>query len=80
MGSDRSGRGTTAIGSSVSSVVIPAGTFRMGAADGEGYVDDGEHPVHEVTISAFEISPTTVTNHEFAAFCEATGHVTIVRA
>ena len=49
----------------------------MGAAHGEGYVDDGEHPVHGVTISAFEISPTTVTNHEFAAFCEATGHVTI---
>jgi sulfatase modifying factor 1 len=49
----------------------------MGAADGEGYVDDGEHPVHEVTITSFEISPTTVTNREFATFCEATGHVTI---
>jgi formylglycine-generating enzyme len=76
VGSPGSGRGATAIGSSVSSVVIPAGAFRMGAADGEGYVDDGEHPVHEVSITSFEISPTTVTNREFATFCEATGHVT----
>ena len=59
------------------SVAIPEGAFRMGSPPGDGYADDGEHPVHEVTITSFEISPTTVSNREFATFCEATGHVTI---
>ena len=68
------GRGTGAMGSSVA---IPDGAFRMGSPRGDGYAGDGEHPIHEVTVTSFEISPTTVTNHEFAAFCEATGHVTI---
>lgn len=57
-------------------VEIPAGTFAMGDPFNEGYEGDGESPVHEVRVSAFRISATTVTNQEFAAFVDATGHRT----
>ena len=57
-------------------VEIPAGTFAMGDPFNEGYEDDGESPVHEVKVSKFRISATTVTNEEFAEFVEATGHRT----
>ncbi len=59
-----------------SDVEIPAGTFAMGDPFNEGYDGDGESPVHEVRISAFRISATTVTNQEFAAFVDATGYRT----
>jgi formylglycine-generating enzyme required for sulfatase activity len=36
-----------------------------------------EAPAHQVRVDAFAISPTTVTNREFAAFVDATGYVTI---
>lgn len=55
---------------------LPGGTFAMGDPFNEGYEDDGESPVHEVGVSAFRISATTVTNREFAAFVDATGHRT----
>lgn len=55
---------------------IPAGRFAMGDAFGEGYPADGETPVHEVGVSAFDIDVTTVTNDAFAAFVQATGYVT----
>ena len=38
---------------------------------------DGEGPVREVVLSPYQIAATAVTNDEFAAFAEATGHVTI---
>ncbi|MFI6348833.1 formylglycine-generating enzyme family protein [Streptomyces sp. NPDC050560] len=56
--------------------VLPGGTFRMGDAFGEGYPGDGEWPVREVAVAGFAIDTTTVTNAQFAAFTEATGHVT----
>ncbi len=49
----------------------------MGTPSGEGYDDDGEGPVHEVELSPFSIAPTTVTNADFAAFCDDTGYVTL---
>jgi formylglycine-generating enzyme required for sulfatase activity len=49
----------------------------MGSPLGDGYAADGEHPVHEVSISSFELSPTTVTNADFADFCTATGFTTL---
>ena len=58
-------------------LAIPGGTFWMGAPPGDGYAADGEGPVHEVRITAFEISATTVTNAEFADFCTATGFTTL---
>jgi formylglycine-generating enzyme required for sulfatase activity len=57
-------------------VRIPSSTFLMGNARGDGYPADGEEPVHEVTLSAYEMGATTVTNAQFAAFIEGTGYVT----
>ena len=37
---------------------------------------DGEGPIHEVTVSAFEIDRYAVSNCAFAAFVEAAGYVT----
>ena len=52
-------------------VLIPAGAFRMGGADSEGYPQDGEGPVRTVTVSNFLIDATTVTNRRFASSCAA---------
>jgi len=57
-------------------VCLPAGTFAMGDAFDEGYADDGETPVHRVTLPPFWIDETAVTNSAFAAFVKATGYVT----
>ena len=48
----------------------------MGTDDPRGYVADGEGPPHEVELAAYRIGTHTVTNAEFAAFVEATGHLT----
>ena len=53
-------------------VCIPGGTFRMGSD--RHYPE--EAPVHRVTVDGFWIDRTPVTNREFRAFVEATGHVT----
>jgi len=55
---------------------IPAGTFAMGTADRRGYAEDGEGPPHPVRLPAYRMGVHTVTNAEFAAFVEATGHRT----
>lgn len=55
---------------------IPAGTFRMGDHFDEGYPQDGETPVHGVTLPDFHLGATTVTNSQFALFIKETGHVT----
>lgn len=52
---------------------IPGGTFRMGSD--RHYPE--EKPVHRVTVDAFHIDKTPVTNREFKAFVLATGHVTV---
>ena len=57
-------------------VDLPGGSFLMGSDDPLGYPADGEGPVREVVLSPFQISSTTVTNDEFGAFVEATGHAT----
>ncbi|HWK28492.1 MAG TPA: formylglycine-generating enzyme family protein [Solirubrobacter sp.] len=54
-------------------IAIPASTFRMGSD--AHYPDEG--PVREVAVGAFRLSPYAVTNREFAAFADATGHVTV---
>jgi formylglycine-generating enzyme len=54
-------------------IAIPATTFRMGSDD--HYPE--EAPAHRVSVGAFEISATTVTNREFSAFVEETGYVTV---
>lgn len=48
--------------------------FSMGDGLAEG--DASELPVHRVRLSPFRLDATAVTNDEFAAFVDATGHVT----
>jgi formylglycine-generating enzyme required for sulfatase activity len=56
----------------VEQVFVPAGSFMMGSEDGA----DDEKPVHEVTLDAFWIDRTEVTNAQFAAFTADTGYIT----
>ncbi len=53
-------------------VAIPGGTFLMGS--NSHYPE--EKPVHRVTVDGFMMDETPVTNAQFRAFVEATGHVT----
>ena len=55
---------------------VPAGTFTMGDSSGDQNAADGETPLHDVTLDAFEIDATTVTNADFARFVEDTGYRT----
>ena len=57
-------------------VAIPAGRFTMGTDDPRGYAADGEGPAHEVELAAYRIGVHAVTNAEFAAFVDGTGHRT----
>lgn len=57
-------------------VSIPGGTYLMGTNDHQGYVADGEGPVHQVSVEPFLLAPCTVTNEEFARFVTATGYRT----
>ncbi|GAA1479124.1 formylglycine-generating enzyme family protein [Nocardioides aestuarii] len=54
-------------------VDLPGGTFRMGSDD--HYPE--EAPTHPVRVGGFAISPTAVTNAEFARFVRSTGYVTV---
>lgn len=51
---------------------IPPGWLRMGSENGE----PAERPVHRVELPAFSIDRHETTNHDFAAFVDATKHVT----
>ena len=55
-------------------VLIPGGEFTMGTADPAGW--DDEKPTHRVTVAAFFLDATEVTNARFAEFVAATGYVT----
>jgi len=59
---------------------IPAGTFMMGDSSGDRNPADGEVPLHEVTLDAFRIDATTVTNDDWAAFVDATGYLSAAEA
>lgn len=59
---------------------VPAGRFVMGDSSGDRNRGDGEEPLHEVTVDAFEIDATTVTNETFARFVDDTGYVTEAEA
>jgi formylglycine-generating enzyme len=53
-------------------VRIPGGQFNMGS---DNHYEE-EKPVHRVRVHAFSMDAAPVTNAEFRAFIEATGHVT----
>ena len=55
-------------------VLIPGGTFSMGADDDRAWQD--EYPKHEVFVDSFWMDVHEVTNSQFAAFVEETGYVT----
>jgi sulfatase modifying factor 1 len=50
--------------------LVPAQSFLMGSDDGR----PDERPVHRVWVDAFEMAACQVTNSEYAAFANATGH------
>ena len=54
---------------------IPAGTFGMGADDEFAWPE--ERPAHRVTVAAFLMDETEVTNAEFARFITTTGWRTV---
>jgi sulfatase modifying factor 1 len=57
-------------------LAIPGGEYRMGATGAVAYDADGESPIHAVELTPYRIAATCVTNDEFAAFVDATGHRT----
>ena len=56
-------------------VYVPAGTFPMGGKSEQA--DRDELPRREVSVSAFYMDETEVTNRQFKAFVDATGYVTV---
>jgi formylglycine-generating enzyme required for sulfatase activity len=57
-------------------IELDGGSFLMGTDDPAGFPEDREGPVREVTVEPFAVAPCAVTNEQFAAFVEATGHGT----
>jgi formylglycine-generating enzyme len=57
-------------------VGLEGGAFLMGSEDPGGFPEDGEGPVREVVVEPFRIAAHAVTNEQFAAFVEDTGHRT----
>ena len=53
-------------------VLVPAGTFVMGASNGA----DDENPAHEIDLAQFYLDVTEVTNAQFNEFVSATGFET----
>ena len=57
-------------------VLLDGGEFLMGSEDRDGFPADGEGPVRQVTLNPFWVDPVALSNARFAAFVQATGHVT----
>jgi formylglycine-generating enzyme required for sulfatase activity len=57
-------------------VSLPGGTFLMGTDFAEGFPEDGEGPVRQVTLRPFAIDRYPVTNRVFRQFVKATGYRT----
>lgn len=57
-------------------VDLPGGIFRMGTDSAEGFAEDGEGPARDVTLRAFQIGRTAVTNAQFRDFVRATRYIT----
>jgi len=56
-------------------VLVPAGPFLMGHDADEGLVSKGDAtPSHQVTLAAFYIDKTEVTNEAYKQYCDATGY------
>ena len=57
-------------------ISLPGGEFLMGTDNSEGFPQDGEGPIRAVTLEAFRMDRTPVTNAQFRTFVEATGYRT----
>jgi formylglycine-generating enzyme len=57
-------------------ISLPGGTFHMGTDDADGFPEDKEGPVREVTVAPFAIDAHCVSNTRFAEFVDATGYRT----
>jgi formylglycine-generating enzyme required for sulfatase activity len=64
----------------VAQALVPAGDFVMGDSSGDRIPADGEVPQHRVTLSAYSIDATSVTNAAFDNFVQATGYRTDAEA
>lgn len=56
-------------------VLIPGGTFEMGADNNQASPD--EFPKHTIYVSPFYMDITEVTNYQFSQFVHATGYITV---
>lgn len=56
--------------------LVPAQVFLMGSDSHHVFYQDEEGPVREVTLQAFWIDQSTVTNEDFSRFVSATGYRT----
>lgn len=73
---DASHVGTGSQQHTIEQAKVPAQTFSMGDGRGDERFGDGEGPVHQVSLNAFEIDTTSVTNEQFERFIGATGYRT----
>ncbi len=55
-------------------VYVPGGTFQMGSDESDSDAYDNESPQHPVTLNAFWIDQTEVTNAQFTAFLNDQGN------
>lgn len=60
-------------GDSIEWAVIPAGTFQMGCVPQDTNCDSEEQPRHMVSVSAFKMMPTEVTNAQFFEYIKKYG-------
>jgi len=63
-------------GSTDHMIRIDASSFLMGTDSDEGFKQDGEGPVREVSLRPYYIDATSVTNAQFEKFVDATGYTT----
>jgi len=62
-------------GQAPSMVVVPTGSFRMGAPDNEDGRQDAETPQHDVTVAkGFALARTAITVGQFREFVRASGY------
>jgi sulfatase modifying factor 1 len=54
-------------------VSVPGGRYHLGDESDWSYTGDGEGPIHDVGLPAFQIDKFAVSNERFAEFVDATG-------
>ena len=70
------GRIKATSGSVADMVKLDGGAFLMGTEDDEGFPQDGEGPIRQVTLDPFYMDVCPVTNAQFLEFTSATGYRT----